>query len=87
MTLELSSPNGVKWVRLRYRNVNQTQDYQLLEMDYLKENLYSATVPAEHINTQWDFMYFFEVMDMGGNGRIYPDLNKQTPYYIVKLER
>jgi hypothetical protein len=32
-------------------------------------------------------MYFIEVMDKQGNGRIHPDLNKTTPYIVVKLQR
>jgi hypothetical protein len=32
-------------------------------------------------------MYLIEVMDNKGNGRIYPDLNKETPYVIVTLNR
>ena len=35
----------------------------------------------------WDFMYFVEAMDNKGHGKIYPDFNKETPYYIVKLIR
>jgi len=44
-------------------------------------------VPAEHVDPKWDFMYFFEVMDNCGNGRIYPDLERETPYIVVKLQR
>ena len=40
-----------------------------------------------HINRKWDFMYLIEVMDNNGNGKIYPDLNKETPYIVVKLIR
>jgi hypothetical protein len=32
-------------------------------------------------------MYFIEAMSKNGNGTIYPDLNKETPYVIVKLQR
>jgi hypothetical protein len=32
-------------------------------------------------------MYFIEAMDKGGNGKIHPDLDKETPYVIVKLLR
>jgi hypothetical protein len=27
------------------------------------------------------------VMDRLGNGKIYPDLEKETPYLVVKLQR
>jgi hypothetical protein len=32
-------------------------------------------------------MYFIEAMDKDGNGRIHPDLSKETPYVVVKLQR
>ena len=32
-------------------------------------------------------MYFIEVIDNRGNGKIYPDLVKETPYVVVKLRR
>ena len=39
------------------------------------------------IPARWDFMYFFEVMNHAGNGRIYPDAENETPYVIGKLTR
>jgi len=48
---------------------------------------YMVTVPASEIDTRFDFMYFIEVMDNDGQGRIYPDLEVETPYIIVALER
>ena len=81
-------PTGVKWVRLRYRSVTQFEDYRSLPMKPTgKKNEYRATVPAEHIPARWDFMYFFEVMDKAGNGRIYPDFEREAPYIVVKLQR
>jgi hypothetical protein len=32
-------------------------------------------------------MYYFEAMDNAGNGRIYPDAERETPYVVVKLDR
>ena len=32
-------------------------------------------------------MYLIEVMDNNGKIKIYPDLNNETPYLIVKLLR
>ncbi len=79
---------GIKWIRLRYRNVNQTLDYQSMDMQPTgEENTYSATVPPENFSPRWDFMYFIEIMDNNGNGTIYPYLNKETPYIITKLIR
>jgi hypothetical protein len=85
---EVRDPSGVKWVRLRYRSVNQHQDYQMLPMLATgQKDLYQAVIPAEHVVPAWDLMYLIEVMDSQGNGAIYPDLNKETPYVIVRLTR
>ena len=48
---------------------------------------YAATVPGGYVPARWDFMYLIEVMDQAGNGTIHPDLEKQTPYVVVKLKR
>jgi hypothetical protein len=32
-------------------------------------------------------MYFIEVMDNYGNGKIYPDFENETPYAIVNVKR
>ena len=85
LTAEVNDPFGVKWVRLRYRGVNQHQDFRTLQMlPTDRKHEYKAEIPVEHIRPEWDLMYFIEVMDNKGNGRIYPDLEKQTPYAIVK---
>jgi hypothetical protein len=52
-----------------------------------EKDVYEATVPADQIDPAWDFMYFFQVMDKNSRGTIYPDVNKETPYRIVKLVR
>jgi hypothetical protein len=88
VTVKVSTPAGVKWVRLRYRSVNQELAYQTLPMPPSGEkDSYRVVVPAEQLNSDWDFMYFIEVMDQKGRGRIYPDLTKETPYRFVKLIR
>ncbi|MCB1125828.1 MAG: hypothetical protein KDM81_04990, partial [Verrucomicrobiae bacterium] len=88
ITAVARDPEGVKWVRLRYRHVNQQEDYRSLPMLPLADgDRYQATVPAQDVVSAWDLMYFIEVMDRRGNGRIHPDLNQQTPYFIVHLQR
>ena len=88
VSVTVSANAGVKWVRLRYRSVNQQEDYQSLQMlPGAEKDIYQVIVPAEHIKPEYDFMYFIEVMVNNGKGAIYPDLNKETPYIIVKLVR
>ena len=52
-----------------------------------EKDQYRCTVPGEHIPARWDFMYLIEVMDRAGNGTIWPDPNKRTPYVVVRLKR
>ena len=88
MTAQVRDPSGVKWVRLRYRSVNQQQDYQTLPMPPTGQaDQYQAVIPAEHVPAEWDLMYFVEVMDNQGNGKIHPDLDQETPYVVVRLAR
>jgi dienelactone hydrolase len=88
ITAEARDPSGVKSVRLRYRSVNQYQDYRTLEMTPTgKRDRYQAVIPAEHVIPKWDLMYFIEVVDNRGNGKIYPDMEKETPYVVVRLQR
>jgi hypothetical protein len=85
---DVTDPSGVKWVRLRYRSVNQHEDYKTLEMRSTSTtDEYEAIVPAADVIARFDFMYFLEVMDRAGNGAIHPDLLTEQPYVIVRLER
>jgi hypothetical protein len=85
---EVRGPSGVKWVRLRYRSVNQQQDYRTLPMLPVGgEDKYQATIPGEEIVATWDMMYLIEVMDKQGCGTIHPDLNRETPYIVIRLAR
>jgi hypothetical protein len=82
------SPVGVKWVRLRYRHLTQYEDYQTAEMSVdARTGLYRAHIPAAFIDSKWDLMYFIEVVDKNGSGRMFPDLERQTPYVVVAVKR
>ena len=86
VSVKVASPSGIKWVTLSYRSVNQDVEYQTIPMLPTGEkDLFEAIVPAEQINPKWDFMYFIKVMDNDSKGMIYPDLNREMPYIIVKL--
>jgi hypothetical protein len=85
---KVEAPAGLKWIRLRYRHVNQTEDYRSADMTLdARAGVYSAGIPASFIDPKWDLMYFIEVVDRQGNGRIYPDLEVETPYKLVSVKR
>jgi len=88
ITASFQDPSGIKWVRLRYRHVTQFEDYQSIDMMYNDATgKYEAEIPGEFIINKWNIMYFIECMDTVGNGRLYPDLEVEMPYVIVKLNR
>jgi hypothetical protein len=88
INVKVIDPAGIKSVMLSYRSVNQDMEYQSIPMEpAVEKDVFEATVPADKINPKWDFMYFIKIIDNEKDGIIYPDLNKETPYYIVKLLR
>ena len=59
-----------------------------MSLDLSSENgHYQAVIPAEQVGRKLDLMYFIEVMDNRGNGKIYPDVERETPYVVVRLSR
>jgi hypothetical protein len=87
ITAHVSDAGGVKWVRLCYRSVTQFEDYKTLDMAKTDtDGEYKAIIPGQDIDAKWDFMYLIEVMDNNGNGAIYPNMEKETPYVVVKLD-
>ncbi len=88
VTARIRAPEGVKWARLRYRHLTQFEDYQTADMSVdAKTGLYTAAIPAAFIDPKWDLMYFVEVVGKNGAGRMYPDLERETPYVIVGVKR
>jgi hypothetical protein len=85
---KVSASSGIKWVQVRYRSVNQTKDYETIDMKPVdKKGNYKAVIPAGKIDPQFDFMYFIQALDNQHHGVMFPDFNKQTPYFVVRLER
>lgn len=84
----VSDSSDLSAVRVLYRPVTQYEDYKSINLVRAgSSGSYEGTIPAAELNPRWDFMYFFEVIDQQGNGKIYPDFEKETPYIVVRLER
>ena len=84
VSASVTAPAGVKWVRLRYRHLTQFEDYQTADMSLDHgSGLYSGRIPASFLDPKWDLMYFIEAVDKTGAGRMYPDMEVETPYVIV----
>ena len=88
ITAKVRSAQGLRSVALRYRSVTQYQDYYNLEMQPTAHaGEFAAEVPGEHIPAEFDFAYYFEILDNHGNGWIRPDMDIETPYIVVQLDR
>jgi len=85
VSAKVTDPAGIKWVKLRYRHVTQYEDYETADMTLdPKTGLYNATIPASFVDPKWDTMYFVEALNKQGSGRMYPDLEIETPYVLLK---
>ena len=81
-------PVKIEKIFLRYRHLTQFEDYQKVEMTWnASERTYTAVIPGEFINAQWDVMYFVELIDSEGKGIRLPDMSKRLPYRIVSVKR
>lgn len=79
---------GLKWVRLLYRDVDQYKEFKTIEMKATDgKGSFEAVIPAADISGKWDLMYLVEVMDQKQQGTIFPDLDKETPYLVVRVTR
>lgn len=88
VTAKVSAPEGVKWVRLRYRHLSQYEDYLTAEMTPgPTAGTYQAIIPPAFVDPKWDLMYFVEVVGKNGAGRMYPDFEREMPYVIVPVRR
>ena len=64
----------------------QYEDYETAAMTFDAARTIRAISGFIH-RCQWDLMYFVEVMDAQGRGRMYPDLERETPYVVVRVQR
>ena len=88
IVVTVKAADGIKSVWVRYRAVNQMLDYQSLEMQATgNPNEYRTEIPGDQITAKYDLMYYIEAVDVHDNGRIFPDLEKETPYVVVHLQR
>ncbi len=88
VTAHVEDVSGIDRVTLRYRRVSQFEDYATAPMILnTASGRYEAEIPATFTEGKYDVMYFVEAMDAAGNGRMYPDMEVETPYVVVRLDR
>jgi hypothetical protein len=88
VSAQVNASQGLKRIQLRYRHLTQWEDYETVAMSRdPKSGSYVGRIPGSFVQSQWDLMYFVEVVDQNGMGRIYPDLEVEAPYVVVRVRR
>jgi len=81
LTLQLAASGAhVQSVRLHYRPLNQLDQFKTIEKAPGQE----FVIPSSDISSDYDLMYYFEVLSDNGSGWFQPDPLTQTPYYVVQ---
>ncbi len=83
--VKIHRPKPIESVRLHFRPLNQTVDWQHVEMKHLPDGEFEAIIPAEKIAARYDLQYDFEVLGTAGAGN-WPRWQDRQPYYIVKTQ-
>ena len=82
----VDSAQDLALVTLYYRDLNQRELFTPVPMQQTN-GVWSATIPGMDIVPDWDLMYYVEAIDRLGNGAIGPDLDVETPYVVVPVQR
>ncbi len=73
-------------VRLRYRRVNQAEDWQMVEMDQTGKDL-RAEIPAAYTDSPFPLQYHFHIRDGSDKVGLLPGLKpgwQGQPYFVVR---
>ena len=86
VTARVDSNEDLHSVTLYYRDLNQRELFTPVPMRQAN-GVWSATIPGMDIVPDWDLMYYVEAIDRLGNAAIGPDLDVETPYVVVSVQR
>ena len=73
-------------VRLRYRRVNQAEDWRMVEMEQAGKAL-RAEIPAAYTDSPFPLQYHFQIHAGDGVARLHPGLKpgwNGQPYFVVR---
>ncbi len=79
VALRADSPAGIEWVRVWYKAMPSTAQWQSAAMTE-GDGRYTAELPY----TKEGLQYCFELMDRAGTGSMLPNFRQETPYINVE---
>ncbi len=81
---KVTSPRPIKQVRLHHRALDQTVDWQRIEMKWLNGDQYEVVIAAKEVDRRRDFMYYIEAIDEAA-GTHFPSWEERQPYFVVRV--
>lgn len=87
LTLTIEPPwshFAYKRVLLHHRPLDQTRDWRELEMQSVGKGVWTATIPAEQIDPEFELQYYFELLNESG-GTLWPSWTERQPYFVVPV--
>lgn len=75
--------DDIKEILCHYSYTDQTQPLMTVCMQR-SENCFTAFIPTQYITAKRDLLYYFEIIHESGEGEIYPNFRKQTPYFVIE---
>ena len=86
LVFRATSVAGITRARLFYSYVNQYEKLHSVNMNF-ENGLFSASIPKEYIDPEWQIMYYAEFVDGNMQGVVYPDFRLETPYYVIQVKK
>jgi hypothetical protein len=77
--VKLSDPSGIHSAELLYKAMPSTEAWERIPLEE-QDGVYQTEVPMDYEGLQ----YCMELIDGAGNGVVWPDIQKETPYVTVE---
>jgi hypothetical protein len=86
LSLELTADKAYQGVRLHYRQINQAERWQSLELQ-AKARIWRGEIPGDYTGSAYPLQYYFELKEAADSAGLYPGLGPartQQPYFVVR---